>query len=207
MGRRRKSNHDLPPLMHLVGDRYYFKASSRAMRDAVGAWTFPLGGDLTIARGKWAELLAKASLLRVVHHRKQLERPEKPDTTPRGFIYAMRAGEAGPVKIGFTTNQDTLRARVRDLQPGSADRLCILGIAVGSVRQEKLCHRALAEFRLEGEWFRPDPRTLVFVNRLVRQGVRAALLDNCNFPADLPASVEMQPENSATGLNKAVVKA
>lgn len=183
MSRPRKSNTDLPPLLHLVGRRYYFKASSRAMRDAVGGWTFALGADITEARKKWAELLAKASLLRTVHRRRQLDRPERPDTTARGFIYVIRAGEAGAVKIGFSSTAETLRTRIRTLQSGAADRLFVLGVTPGSVRQEKLSHRALAEFRMEGEWFRPAPAALEFVKRLVHQGVRAALLDNCNAPA------------------------
>lgn len=148
MGRPRESNTDLPPLLHVANGRYYFKASSREIRKAVGAWSIALGADATIARTRWAELLAKTDLKHRVH----------------------------PVKIGFTTARD-ITTRARELQTGAAEPLTVIGYTEGTVRQERLCHKRLSELRMSGEWFRPEPATLTFVNALVIQGVRRALLD------------------------------
>lgn len=50
MGRRRKSNHDLPPRMHKKGNSYYYVTSTTPRR-----WV-PLGNDLQKARVEWAKL-------------------------------------------------------------------------------------------------------------------------------------------------------
>lgn len=49
MGRRRESNHNLPPRMHLKGGSYYHVSSGKPRK-----WT-KLGNDLNDARRKWAE--------------------------------------------------------------------------------------------------------------------------------------------------------
>lgn len=50
MGRRRKSNLNLPPHMHMKGKRYYYVTNDKPRK-----W-IPLGDDLHEARKKWAEL-------------------------------------------------------------------------------------------------------------------------------------------------------
>lgn len=49
MGRRRSSNHDLPPRMHRKGGQFYYVTGTRPRK-----W-IPLGADLNEARRKWAE--------------------------------------------------------------------------------------------------------------------------------------------------------
>jgi hypothetical protein len=50
MGRKRTTNHNLPPRMNLKSGRYYHVSSTLPRK-----WT-PLGNDLNEARRKWAEL-------------------------------------------------------------------------------------------------------------------------------------------------------
>lgn len=50
MGRRRTTNHDLPPRMHRKGDQFYYVTSTRPRK-----W-IPLGADLNEARRQWAVL-------------------------------------------------------------------------------------------------------------------------------------------------------
>jgi integrase len=50
MGRKRQSNHSLPPRMHIKSDRFYHVSSTLPRK-----WT-ALGNDINEARRKWAEL-------------------------------------------------------------------------------------------------------------------------------------------------------
>lgn len=50
MGRKRTTNHDLPPRMHLKGKTYYHVSTDRPRK-----WT-KLGQDLSIAKRLWAEI-------------------------------------------------------------------------------------------------------------------------------------------------------
>jgi len=50
MGRKRQSNHDLPPHMQIKGKSYYYVTNEKPRR-----W-IPIGSDLAKARIKWAEL-------------------------------------------------------------------------------------------------------------------------------------------------------
>ena len=54
MGRRRSSNHDLPPRMHRKGGQFYYVTGTRPRK-----W-IPLGADLNEARRQWATLEGQA---------------------------------------------------------------------------------------------------------------------------------------------------
>jgi integrase len=54
MGRRRSSNHDLPPRMHRKGGQFYYVTGTRPRK-----W-HPLGADLNEARRQWASLEGQA---------------------------------------------------------------------------------------------------------------------------------------------------
>lgn len=74
-----------------------------------------------------------------------------------GFIYFIQGISGGPIKIGYTTD---LENRLKTLQTGYPDRLEYLLAFPGSPEHEKALHKQFAQYRLNGEWFNPDPKVL-----------------------------------------------
>ena len=72
----------------------------------------------------------------------------------RRMIYAMQAGDNGPVKIGIAINP---ASRLRELQTGNPQALRIVEKIDAPDRQERFLHERLKEHRIRGEWFNPHP--------------------------------------------------
>lgn len=72
-------------------------------------------------------------------------------------IYVVRAGEHGPVKIGFTKD---VASRLVKMQADNHERLTILGVFTGGAAEELALHRRFAGHRLRGEWFSFSPAML-----------------------------------------------
>lgn len=70
-----------------------------------------------------------------------------------GFIYFVRAGDAGPIKVGYAGN---VRRRLSTLQIGCPCPLILLHHEPGSLADEVEWHWRLRDFRVRGEWFRPN---------------------------------------------------
>jgi len=64
-------------------------------------------------------------------------------------VYMIRAGEHGPVKIGFTND---LAKRLVELQVGNHERLSVLRLFDGGAAEEARLHERFAENWLHGEW-------------------------------------------------------
>lgn len=73
------------------------------------------------------------------------------------MIYFVRAGEDGPVKIGVSTNA---AKRIDALKTASPIKLSVLRVIEGDRLQEQALHWEFRNLRLQGEWFRFDPRML-----------------------------------------------
>jgi hypothetical protein len=76
--------------------------------------------------------------------------PPRPERG-RGWIYFIRAGDEGPIKIGYTGGSPA--KRLRELQTMSPHRLVLLGACEGSVAGERAWHARYAHCREVGEWF------------------------------------------------------
>jgi hypothetical protein len=74
-----------------------------------------------------------------------------------GFVYFVRAGDNGPIKIGFSRN---VNARIASLQTAHPERLKLLAVRRGHRDSERDFHARFAHLRLEGEWFLPEPELL-----------------------------------------------
>lgn len=107
------------------------------------------------------------------------------DADPQGlvsFVYFIRAGENGSIKIGHTRN---FSKRFKDLISMSPVALHTLGVIEGNRAMEQALHGMFAPDRLHGEWFRPSPRLLAWI---ARHAVPAPdLLTTASDPADTPA--------------------
>lgn len=73
-------------------------------------------------------------------------------------------GDAGPIKIGFTAR--TLASRLRNLQTASSAELRVLGWQRGGPELEQELQARFEGHRLRGEWFRPDPELLAYIEAL-----------------------------------------
>ena len=74
------------------------------------------------------------------------------------FVYFIQADDEGPIKIGFTA--DDPKRRLNQLQTGNPAALKLLGSISAPITREKELHAELAEWRLQGEWFKPHPTVL-----------------------------------------------
>lgn len=72
-------------------------------------------------------------------------------------VYAIQAGDGGPVKIGVAAD---VEKRVRQLQTGQSARLRVLHVWQGDRGMERELHRRLAGHHVGGEWFAPVPALL-----------------------------------------------
>lgn len=91
------------------------------------------------------------------------------------MIYFIQCGDNGPIKIGYTS--DDLQGRIRTLQTNCPYKLELIGRMKGTMEDEKLIHARFLDSRLEGEWFRPSPMILDFIEKhnetgLVQERVR-----------------------------------
>lgn len=73
-------------------------------------------------------------------------------------VYAIQAGEEGPVKVGIAASAQT---RARELQTGNPYKLRLIGYSVvrkeWALQWERKVHERLKDYRMEGEWFRIAP--------------------------------------------------
>lgn len=72
-------------------------------------------------------------------------------------VYFIQAGEGGPIKIGFSLN---VKARMAGLQTGRTEKLKLLLTLPGTKVDEARLHDKFGRFRIQGEWFKPDPAVL-----------------------------------------------
>lgn len=72
-------------------------------------------------------------------------------------LYAISSGDS--VKLGFTSD---LKGRLNDLQVGNSSKLTLIwkylvkGSRQDAVKAEKKLHKFCNEFRVRGEWFKPE---------------------------------------------------
>lgn len=69
------------------------------------------------------------------------------------YVYFLRVGVHGPVKIGTAQNP---WARATELQTGNPDELFVVGVVPGNTTLERSFHQWLAGYRIRGEWFRNE---------------------------------------------------
>jgi hypothetical protein len=85
------------------------------------------------------------------------------DRQAETYVYAIQAGESGPVKIGIAKSP---RERLSTLQTAHYEHLHGIAIWRGGRDQEKLLHETFADSRLIGEWFNPTEELLALVDSL-----------------------------------------
>lgn len=76
------------------------------------------------------------------------------------WMYAIQAGDSGPVKLGIAKSP---RLRMKTLQTGNAEVLRVIATWRIPIAAEKEIHAELAAHHIRGEWFRPHPEVIAFV--------------------------------------------
>lgn len=82
-----------------------------------------------------------------------------------GFVYFIRAGKRGPIKIGWAVDPDR---RLAALQTATADTLRIIAVERAERTREGHLHHRFTKLRLSGEWFAPGPELLSYILELHR---------------------------------------
>ena len=134
-----------------------FKNDSRfcgILMNEIRKWSWPNDDP------RWAEYWdrkneeKKAELIR-----KEIEEQEiydgnnLPKKKSKGFLYFFQGQSGGAIKIGYSSSPEK---RLKELQTGYPDALKILLMIPGDEKAERVLHQQLKDFRLKGEWFKPD---------------------------------------------------
>jgi len=79
------------------------------------------------------------------------------------YVYFVRCGEHGPVKIGHTRN---MLDRLGTLQVANHENLKLLCLLEGNRQTEAAFHTQFAKYKIRGEWFRATRTVLAFITAL-----------------------------------------
>ena len=85
-----------------------------------------------------------------------------------GYVYFMWAANA--IKIGFSVDPT---GRAAALQTGSPLDIRLILAVRKHKKYERDLHRRFRELRVSGEWFRPDPVLLAFIENLQHETISA----------------------------------
>lgn len=78
------------------------------------------------------------------------------------WVYFIRQGQYGNIKIGFTTGDPAIRCAA--LQTGNSERLHVIAAIRGAQSLEQRLHKQFARLRHQGEWFRPGEALMAFLD-------------------------------------------
>jgi len=77
-----------------------------------------------------------------------------------GMIYFIQ-DERGPIKIGYTRSAPY--KRLKSLQTSNPNKLTLLGVMEGGLKDEEELHYKFNSIRLFGEWFKPSYKLKQFI--------------------------------------------
>lgn len=80
------------------------------------------------------------------------------------MIYFIQIGRHGPIKIGYTAKR-RVSHRKGNLQTANPCRLRVRLCMGGDENREAVLHRFFAYAHIRGEWFRPAPQLLDYIDR------------------------------------------
>lgn len=81
-----------------------------------------------------------------------------------GWVYFIREGADGPIKIGRTSVD--VRGRMGASQTSTHHQLALIGQVPESLFSEKELHERFSELRIRGEWFKPSAELLAAVDSM-----------------------------------------
>ena len=132
--------------------------------NTIKTWSWPKGDPRWDAYWKRKNEEKRLQELENEIKRNQLKYQDKKKYP--GFIYFIQGESGGPIKIGYATEVSN---RIRTLQTGYPDTLKVLLAIPGNINNEKVFHNEFKEFRLHGEWFKPDEAIFEKIKQLEGQ--------------------------------------
>ena len=111
----------------------------------------------------------------------------------RTFLYVIREAE-GAVKFGIAVNP---RERLATLQQGNPRPLALVLVIPASIAFERFVHTEIAEYRLAGEWFRPEGRVLTLIQELRAVAEICVGLEDADMVAEVEDVEDLYREWSA----------
>lgn len=88
---------------------------------------------------------------------------EKKRRESRSKVYFIQQGIGGPIKIGVSSNPER---RVVNLQVANPTPLKIIATVPGTEKDELFFQMKFERFKIQGEWYLPDPELLMFIEEL-----------------------------------------
>jgi len=83
------------------------------------------------------------------------------------YIYFIRAGSSGPIKIGQSEDP---RERLMQLQTAHYETLTLIGFIKHDDNAEHRVHEIAIESRIRGEWFAPTSALVSLIENLLKAG-------------------------------------
>ena len=77
-------------------------------------------------------------------------------------VYFIRNSESGHIKIG--TSEDP-EGRLGQLQSAHSAALELIAVVSGDASHEAIIHEWLSDYRIRGEWFRPEADLLAAIEK------------------------------------------
>ncbi len=95
---------------------------------------------------------------------KELTKDRSPPV--HGYVYFIRAGSEGGIKIGFSTQPPR---RLASLQTSNHEELKLIGSFRGTTADERELHQRFCHLKIRGEWFEPAEELTDLIYSKVRQ--------------------------------------
>ena len=83
------------------------------------------------------------------------------------FVYVVRSEPSGNLKIGITADP---KLRLSQMQVGAWETLALVLTIPGDPESEQSLHRRFRKHRIQGEWFRPSPEVLEWIEEVGTYG-------------------------------------
>ena len=91
------------------------------------------------------------------------------------MIYFIRSGKEGPVKIGYTRDEQSILRRLAAIQVGNPEPITLLCFMDGEKTDEKKLHHKLKSHRVGGEWFAPSREVMYLLDMAIHEGAPEVL--------------------------------
>jgi DNA-binding transcriptional ArsR family regulator len=138
-------------LRQLAASGRIFTYTQRELGEAFGV-------DERTAR-RWMAELRDAGLLEELAGTRLVSR----SLDDGGLVYFIQSEYGGPIKIGVTNDPSH---RLATLQTGHPSKLHILAVTPGGTKKEKEIHDAFSGVRISGEWFKPTPALMEYIDAI-----------------------------------------
>jgi len=106
------------------------------------------------------------------------------------MIYFIQSGSAGPIKIGYTRDRDSIQKRMYHLQNAQPVELNLIFTIEGTKKDEANLHARFKKYHIRGEWFKASRALLDYVYSLYTVPLKTLLPQTSLFPINLKETLD-----------------